>query len=84
MERRKQSPIDRARRLEQGQCPIHGLRLRQVGDWHREEGGMFAGMECVLVECPRQDCRVRAKAYSLQNGPWELLPEWGYLLEQVL
>ena len=35
-----------------------------------------------LVQCSRRDCTITAKR-ALGFGPWELLQEWQYLLEQT-
>ena len=33
--------------------------------------------------CPRKNCDAQAKAYGF-DGPWEILPEYSYLLEENL
>lgn len=94
----KQTRADRERRLDQGCCPVHGVGMPQVGQWYYvvESGpplGVVMSMDEILdamklrsaytiVECPRQDCDIQAKASSPQ-GPAELLPEWAYLLEEA-
>ncbi len=54
--------------------------MPQVGSWQEQIGGSYDGADYTIVECPRRDCHIRAKAFSV-DGPWELLPEWIYLLE---
>jgi hypothetical protein len=68
MSRRKQSPTDRLHRLHQGRCPVHGISMPQVDSWYYPE----AGRAYTVVGCPREDCSIRAKAYSI-DGPWELV-----------
>lgn len=72
---RKQSVADREKRLSEGRCPVHGLPMPQADSWYTQEDGK----QYTLVECPRSDCQIRAKAFHW-NGPWELLPEWHYLI----
>lgn len=76
---RKQSVIDRVKRLSEGRCPVHGIPMPQVDRWYAQEDGLLSGKQYTIVECPRADCQIRAKAYQW-DGPWELLPEWKYLL----
>lgn len=76
---RKQSAKDRIKRINEGRCPIHGLYMPQVGRWEEQIGGPLDGAQFTIVECPRNDCNIQAKAVGPQ-GPWELLSEWDYLL----
>jgi hypothetical protein len=49
--KRKQDDLTRQRRLNEGNCPTHGIPLIQIGvDW---EDGKPVGD---LVACPRGDC----------------------------
>lgn len=65
----RQSAQDRAERLAEGRCPIHGVDMPQIAVL---EGGT---MERCLVECPRGDCEIQGT--SLQpSGPVELLPKF--------
>jgi len=89
--RAKQSPDDRRKRLEHGDCPIHGLFMSQIGPWitdHRTGAHYFIGI------CGRKDCHILVRQYNSDEvtGHWsdgkpihglrgELLPEWEYLLE---
>lgn len=77
---KKQSIQDRVKRINEGRCPIHGLYMPQVGYWEEQKGGALDGAVVTEVECPRKDCNIRAKAAG-PDGPWELLPEWKYLLQ---
>lgn len=81
MSPQKQSKEDRTNRLSEGRCPVHGIWMPQVDSWHEQNGGALDGAQFTIVECPRGDCHIRAKAFSI-DGPWELLPEFVYLLEQ--
>jgi len=72
----KQSTKDRELRLNEGRCPIHGLTMNQVTPWYESNG-----VEFTVVACPRKDCEIKAKAFDIE-GPWELLPEFDYLLNQ--
>lgn len=78
---RKQSAKDRENRLSQGCCPIHGIPMPQADSWYTQEGGTMNGKQYTIVECPRADCEIRAKAFHWE-GPWELLPEWKHLLTE--
>jgi hypothetical protein len=66
---KKQSVRERRSRLAKGRCPTHGLGMSQVEGWYKLE----SGHQYIVVGCPRKDCRIRAKAYSI-DGPWKLLP----------
>lgn len=72
-----QSVAARRRRLFWGYgCPIHGGVMSQDDDWYEDDPfGIYT-----LVACSRNNCQVRAKAYSV-SGPWELLPEFAHLIE---
>ena len=71
----KQSKQDRELRLSIGGCPVHGIDMSQKS-WDQNNGNPYS-----IVECPRNDCDIRAKAYSY-DGPWELMPEFEYLLQK--
>jgi hypothetical protein len=76
---RKLSLADRLKRFNQGCCPIHGTFMSQIDSWYRDDDGK----EFTIVGCPRKDCDARAKAYNF-DGPWEIMPECSYLLEENL
>ena len=76
MSRAKQSAFDRAKRLSNRCCPVHGLGMSQASTALADDDGR----EYVLVDCPRRDCSILVKAYS-PDGPFELLPEWAHLIE---
>lgn len=63
----RQTAQDRARRLEQGRCPIHGIDMPQVG--LNTCGPGF------VVECPRKDCNIQGKSLE-PSGPVDLLAEF--------
>jgi len=71
------------KRVDEGSCPIHGIGLTPTSGWHNADGtpachhGPFP--QYILVECPRNDCDIKAKATS-PDGPVELLPEFQHLL----
>lgn len=73
---RRQSATDRIDRLNQGCCPVHGSWMSQVGGWCDVE----TDAPYTVVGCNRQNCDVRAKAYSADVS-WKLLPEFTYILE---
>jgi len=70
---------ERMVRLRQGRCPLHGAIMLPNSGWHYPitEAPYFE------VACPSEVCSVRAKAYS-QRGPWQLLPQWEYLLHDAI
>ena len=72
----KQSTQDRELRLSEGRCPVHGGWMSQIEPWHESDGVSYT-----VVGCSRRDCEIRAKAFSI-DGPWELMPEYVYLLKQ--
>ena len=74
---KKQSLTDRLNRLNDGRCPIHGIWMSQVDGWYYPDDRE----PYTIVGCPRSDCEARAKANSF-DGPWELLPECLYLLDE--
>lgn len=76
----KQSLVDRIKPIDEGRCPIHRLYMPQVGRWEEQIGGAIDGAQVTIVECPRKDYNIQAKAVG-PDGPWELLPEWINLLE---
>jgi hypothetical protein len=76
---RKLSLNDRLRRFDKGLCPIHGIFMSQVDSWYKDK----QGKEFTIVGCPRRNCTAQAKAYSFE-GPWEILPESSYMLEENL
>lgn len=75
-----QTFLDRAHRLQQGQCPVHGMRMRPVsarrfceedvpvqGD-HEGCAHWFRGVHGPRwrrVQCPRSDCGVTAREWDL-------------------
>jgi hypothetical protein len=65
---KRQSVKERRERLAKGCCPTHGLWMSQIDGWYQPK----SGLQYTVVGCPRKNCRVRAKAYSI-DGPWELL-----------
>lgn len=69
----KQSARDRAQRLAEGNCPIHGIGMPQVG-LHGEGAAVR-----FLVGCPRKDCSILGTALEA-GGPVELLQEYAHLL----
>jgi hypothetical protein len=73
MPKSKQSPKDRAVRLEKGCCPIHGGGMVQVGLVGPE------GAQVALVACCRGDCSVQGTAPD-PGGAVTLLPEHQHLL----
>ncbi len=72
----KQSKRDRELRLSEGRCPVHGGWMGQIAGWIENDGAPYT-----FVVCSRKNCDIRAKAYSI-DGPWELAPEFEYLLQQ--
>lgn len=75
--KRKQSLIDRINRFNQGCCPIHGLGMGQIDGWYYPENEK----PFTIVGCPRRDCKAQVKAYDV-SGPWEMMPECVYLLDE--
>ena len=79
---RKQSLVDRKKRLDDGCCPIHGLWMPQSGQAnfiHCKECGTPKNWD-VVVSCPRKDCEI----YAYTKGYYDprILPkEFQYLLE---
>ncbi|WP_455233591.1 hypothetical protein [Geopseudomonas aromaticivorans] len=69
----KQSAKDRAFRLSEGRCPIHGVSMPQIG--LTGEGDQ----QRALVGCPRKDCEITGSAWDA-DGPVELMPEHAALL----
>lgn len=67
----KQSAQDRARRLSEGCCPVHGIPLSQVGI--TEDGRRS------IAGCPRKDCDIR----GVPDGPraFALFPQFEHLLK---
>lgn len=79
---KKQSPVDRLKRLQRGACPVHGLWMSQVGlngSEHCSECGTPKKLE-VIVGCPRKDCDITAFTLTI-DGPWRLPKELEYLLK---
>lgn len=76
---KKQSSSERAKRLQEGRCPVHGLWMPQIDGWHYPEDGK----RYTLVGCPRSDCAIVARAFGF-DGPWELLDEFIALLDSRL
>src|SRR5262245_5000334 len=77
MGRRKQSPGEGDSRLAQGRCPVHGLPMPPIDRWYQEG----KGHSYTVVQCPRRAWAITAPAFA-HNGPWALLPAWGFLLAQ--
>jgi hypothetical protein len=74
----KQTPVDRAIRLAQGRCPIHGRVLTQASEWFRDE----SGLPSTLVECA-----VCHSALAIEHepfGPATLLPAFQRLIAPQL
>lgn len=72
----KQSKQDREFRLSEGRCPVHGGGMGQIDGWYEENGVSYT-----IVGCASKDCDICVKAFSF-DGPWELLPEFQFLVEQ--
>jgi len=53
--------------------------MSQIDSWYQDN----AGKEFTIVGCPRKNCDAQAMAYSF-DGPWKILPECSYLLEENL
>ena len=53
--------------------------MSQIDSWYRDD----TGKEYTIVGCPRKNCDARAMAYSF-DGPWIILPNCTYLLEEKL
>lgn len=70
----RQSAQDRAERLAEGRCPIHGIDMPQIDILG--EGTMRRW----LVECPRGDCEIKGTSHK-PSGPVDLLPEFRNLIE---
>lgn len=69
----KQIARDRAERLKDGRCPIHGIDMPQIGlDGEGVE-------QRFLVGCPRKDCEIKGTSV-MPFGPVELLPEYATLI----
>lgn len=96
----KQTRADRERRLVHGGCPVHGIGMVLAGDFYyvvesgpplgvpMTQGEILASMKMriayTIVECPRQDCGIRAKLLGVErDSPCELLPESAYLLDEA-
>lgn len=95
MAKRRQSPLDRARRLQDGRCPIHGIGCSQVSGMCREDTGEeydpyldadYRGRLYMVLECNRNDCGVRIRHLYNADGTIdiELMPQWKYLLTEGL
>ncbi|MEE9581065.1 MAG: hypothetical protein V3V74_07110 [Nitrosomonadaceae bacterium] len=72
----------RLKRLNNGNCPIHGLWMSQVGSWVKKVGGSLDGADVCIVGCPRKKCKIRAWAADI-DGPFEILDEFVYLLKII-
>jgi hypothetical protein len=68
---------DRARRLGDGCCPIHGLSMGQIGN------DVIDGQHVFVVACPRKDCDVQATETE-PYGVATLRPAWAHLVEPTL
>jgi hypothetical protein len=54
--------------------------LQDVGPIRADEALEKLGMRWVAIcECPRGDCGIRAYGHHV-GGPWQLLPEWAYVI----
>lgn len=73
----KQSARDRALRLSQGCCPIHGTPMTQIGN------DEIDGQHVYVVACPRNDCDVQATQVDA-GGAAVLDPAWAHLVGPVL
>jgi hypothetical protein len=51
-----------------------------MGTWGRRIGGSLDGEEVTTVGCEHDDCKVKAYACA-STGPWELFPEFQYLIQ---
>ena len=76
---RRQSLADRSKRFGEGCCPIHGLFMSQIDRWYYPEDRE----PYTIVGCPRRECNAQAMAESY-DGPWEIMPDCAYLLDEVL
>ena len=76
---KKRVIADRRKRLREGRCPIHGLWMSQIDVWYYPKDGR----PYTIVGCPREDCQILARAYSI-DGPWELVGEFEALLDADL
>ena len=77
MSRAKQSAYDRAKRLSDRRCPIHGIGMSQVGLPLDDDDGH----DHSIASCPRRDCSILANGDN-GDGRLELLPEWAHLIER--
>jgi len=75
--KRKQSLPERLERLNKGCCPIHGSFMLQIDSWYYPE----KGKPYTIVGCTRKNCEAKAIAYDFE-GPWEISPDCGYLLDE--
>jgi len=73
----KQSAKDRAGRLSNGCCPIHGIPMLQIGLTN-----VVAGKQLFIAECPRNDCSIQGTT-STPFGSVSLLPAFQVLLGPV-
>jgi hypothetical protein len=53
--------------------------MSQIDSWYYPKGKK----PYTIVGCPRKDCDAKAKAFDI-DGPWEILPECAYLLDEEL
>lgn len=76
---KKQTAIDRFKRLSRGCCPVHGIFMPQVGlGCTEKDSGSYT-----IVGCPRKSCMIIARTYSC-DGPWELPENLLSLLDDLL
>lgn len=83
---KKQSKLDRLKRLNESRCPIHGLFMSQVGEHYIYSdpcntcGEKKFIDQLYIVKCPRKNCDIKGvtESYDL---PVQLLPEFLYLLK---
>lgn len=86
-----QTFAERAHRLQDGRCPVHGTRMRRhrIQEWRCPEGRLWYEdhEDCACrpgaalwqrVDCPRGDCGVTARewALALHGGPYDLVTSW--------
>lgn len=55
--------------------------MGQVDSHYEQEGGEHDGEQYTIVQCPRRDCGVQAKAFGY-DGARYLLSEWEHLLKE--
>lgn len=73
-----QSVATRRDRLRKGLCPVHATLMTQIDGWFIDD----QRRKFTVVGCNLNDCRARARIYSLQ-GPWEILAECADLVGET-